>query len=952
MRIHAIRSLSEYIIFIQDDPHEAGLLGKDLFMQITPLFQDPNAWEMVQNEFILRLKKIPLSDLPIRAWVAGSGNGEDAYSLAMILLEAFERVYREQDAMPQVLQIFASDSDESRIEMSRKGFFPPGISADMLPDLLSRFFIRKADGFQIKNEIREKIIFTTHDLISDPPFIGLDLICFRNLLSRFSDECQNRIFQTFYKSLKSNGFLFLGNRDLIQGRSDLFIRSGDGSCLYQKKKKPGVPSHNALSREDILNPPVFLKNTGICEINDRIEKTISDILMNRFTSPAILINNEGDVLYICGNAGRYLEMSPGSADLNIYSMARHELGHIIRNALEKVMREGGVETIHRVMISDDNQKHAISLTVQVVDDNPQISDLYLVIFTPLAEKGRRRRKEQKNEGMEILLAENQQLREENSRLREEMQLSQEELSSINEEIQSRNEELQSYNEELSTSKEELQSLNEELHTLNAELQVQLAESFRKSNDLKNLMDSTEIASIFLDSELKVRYYTPYALSMFRLLVSDIGRPLSDITSSLIYPEFREDLSAVSNTLSRSEKIIRSDNGSWISCRILPYRTYEDTVDGVVITLVDITITKKAEEQSRSNQIKYQTLMENLPVGVIVIDIEARIIECNNEAATLRGCSREEHLKRKDTGDEWNFIRPDGTRLPLDEYPAVLVLRENRLISDEEIGIVRDDTSICWMSVKAVPIAIPGVGAVILYHDITRRKAAEWEQKQVEEALYHLNQQLNLMNSITRHDIMNKICVLQIILNEIRENNDPFFKSKIYKNLEITTLDIKKHLDFTRIFQDLGSHKPRWQNINAILTGLSVPETISMRVDIDDLEIFSDPLLERVFDNLLDNSVRHGVHVSRIQVYNLRSPPDFSLIWEDNGCGIPADDKEEIFKKEFGKNTGYGLFFIREVLAITGMTIRESGEEGKGARFEISIPETSYRNPVRDNDLTI
>lgn len=436
----------------------------------------------------------------------------------------------------------------------------------------------------------------------DPPFTKLDILSCRNLLIYFSADLQKKILPLFHYSLNPKGILFLGSAESIGGNNNLFHPLDTKFRVFIR-----TDIINQNSNFELISPfyPVVRKISEqkiIQSAEMNIEASAHTVLLQQYSPPAVLVNENGDIIFVNGKTGKYLEMPSGKANMNIYAMARDGLQYEISKALAKVIREGGKFVIHDIKIKNNFDEYRIDLAVEAMGNNTALKGLFLIVFidipTPPTTKKPKKSVCTDTEAME---KENQHLREEISTIREEMQTSQEELRSTNEELQSTNEELQSTNEELTTSKEEMQSLNEELQTVNAELQSRVEDLSRANNDMKNLLNSTDIATVFLDNDLKVRRFTTRATSIIRLIGSDIGRPLTDLSSNLQYPGLIEDTNEVLRTLAFIEKVIQTDDERWFTVRIMPYRTLDNRIDGLVITFIDVTAAKMTEDRLMGDQ---------------------------------------------------------------------------------------------------------------------------------------------------------------------------------------------------------------------------------------------------------------------------------------------------------------------------------------------------------------
>jgi len=602
MGIHQIDRIATYVRYLQENTQEVELLFKELLIGVTSFFRDPACWEQLQTEAIPALLANHPTGRVVRAWSTGCSTAEEAYSLAMAFKEVLEKLKSPVDFK---LQIFATDLDQDAIDRGRQGLYPANIAADLSAERLQRFFVKEENGYRVGKEIRAMVTFATQNVIMDPPFTKLDILVCRNLLIYLSHELQQKLLPLFHYSLNPGGILFLGSSESVGTHADLFVPLHIKSRLFRRRT-------TAAPIAPLVFPPSFVpampggpKEQTNLKPAANLQSLADQVLLQHFAPPAVLVNDRGDIVYISGRTGKYLEPAAGKANWNIFAMAREGLRFDLGNAFQKALRQAEAVTVKGCKVDVNGATQSVDITVQAIADPEALRGMVMIIFTeeatpaevkaPSGGKGRKSAGSTRVVELEYELA---QLHEELQTTREEMQSSQEELKSSNEELQSTNEELQSTNEELTTSREEMQSLNEELQTVNAEQQSKMDEMTQTDNDMRNLLNSTEIVTVFLDKKLHIRRFTSGADKLFKLIPGDVGRPLSDIVSDLIYPEMPEEAMLVLRSLSSSEKQITTTDWRWFSVRIMPYRTKEDVIGGVVITFAEITAAKRLEQQLR------------------------------------------------------------------------------------------------------------------------------------------------------------------------------------------------------------------------------------------------------------------------------------------------------------------------------------------------------------------
>ncbi|WP_200896565.1 chemotaxis protein CheB [Chromobacterium vaccinii] len=594
--VHKMDNIAEYASYLGANPQELVLLHKELLIGVTNFFRDPEIWQCLRDDAFPTLFSRYPNGRKLRAWVVGCSSGEEAYSLVISYKEA-SRALNLDDKFS--LQVYATDLDPEAILRARKGIFSNKIKSDISPDYLARYFVEEGGEYRIKKEIRDCIVFATQNVISDPPFTKLDLLSCRNLLIYFDAKLQKRLLLLFHYALNQNGILMLGNAESIGQLSQLFFPIKNKIRLLGRLNQASASSElifpsKSLEKNNMSVTPAFSKEAALTE---SIGPQIDSLIQQNYAPAAVLVNAEGDIIYISGRTGSYLEPAAGKVNINIHAMARPGLREALTGAVKRALQNPLPIQIKGVPIEDGNGHKVVNVTIHALQAPEALRGQVLIVFHDVVQNKSPRRK-----GGVVSRDEHQQLerdlqqaRESLQAMHEEMRCSMEELKSANEELQSMNEELQSTNEELTTSKEEMQSMNEELQTVNAELQSKMDDLSEARNDLMNLLNSTEIATIFLDGGLKVRRFTSHVTTLFKLIQSDIGRPLSDIANNLDYPELSQDAYGVIRTLVFKDKLIRATDDQWYRARIMPYRTQENVIDGIVITFTNISEIRALEK---------------------------------------------------------------------------------------------------------------------------------------------------------------------------------------------------------------------------------------------------------------------------------------------------------------------------------------------------------------------
>ena len=644
MSVHKIDKIISYVRLLQENPKEVDILFKELLIGVTNFFRDMPVWDKLAETIMPALISNAAGNSTLRAWVPGCSTGEEAYSLAIVFKEAMDKI---RPLKGISLQIFATDLDNEAIETARKGLFPSNIIANVSQQRLNRFFSTTDEGYRINTEIREMVVFAKHNIILHPPFTNIDILTCRNLLIYMDVELQKKILGLFYYSLNQYGYLVLGSAETLGSQGHFFSAEDNKLKIFKRVLTNGSPDlfdfPSSFSRSHQSN---IEKHVPIPSPQN-IQNLADQILLQNFSPPGVLVNDRGDIIYISGRTGKYLEPAVGKANMNIFAMLREGLRNEFPASFRQAIMKKECVIMHGVTVGTNEGSLSLNISIQWLDHPEPLKGMVMIIFSDLPKIAVVKSTKAKGENGLVstkyseLEQELQNMREEMRSTLEEMQTSQEEQKSTNEELQSTNEELQSTNEELTTSKEEMQSLNEELQTVNAELQSKVDEFTRVNNDMKNLLNSTDIATLFLDKNLNIRRFTNQATKIFKLIKSDIGRPITDQTSNLIYPELAADAHEVLRTLVYLEKQISTSDGQWFSIRIMPYRTFDDRIDGLVITLINISDLKLMEVELREKEQMHRLLLNSSSDIFIKLSADLKVLEFNSEAERFFGMKQKE-----------------------------------------------------------------------------------------------------------------------------------------------------------------------------------------------------------------------------------------------------------------------------------------------------------------------
>jgi len=626
-----IQTLTDYVYYLHHHPGEIAILFKELLINVTNFFRDPDAFELLKNELLNTVLIDKLTDTPIRVWVPGCSTGEEAYSIAILFLECMHTLNRRFH-----VQIFGTDIDMDAIEIARAGFFPLSIEKDVSPERLQAFFMKEGHSYKIQKDVRRMIIFAVQNVIKDPPFTRLDLLSCRNLLIYLKPQLQKKVLPLFHYSLRADGLLFLGPSESIGDSVDVFTTIDKRWKIYEKKT--GVSIFNPkidMSSNHHVQASLAMHSTE--KIMNDMEPNLSNLshlvktILNKEYTPAfIIIDENGDIIYVYGSTSTFLELTPGEVRLHFVSMIRAELKSKIYTALREASAQHKEINLINLPFSKQDNIHYVNVKIKpFTEAEPPKRKLILIIIEESTSS-------EPSRSMDLSLAKTCDTENKISQLEHELGYTKGNLQTTVEELETSNEELKSSNEELQSTNEELHSLNEELTTVNSELENRIEQLSSANDDIKNLLDNTEIATVFLDKDLCIKRFTPKATDIINLIPTDIGRPVSHIVSNLKYEQLIEDSRTVLKTLEPHTAEAIDKNGHWYEIKIIPYRTVNNLIDGVIITFINIHARKQAEDKLKTLESDLSmieafnhTLLKITSHATILIDTHAKVILAND-----------------------------------------------------------------------------------------------------------------------------------------------------------------------------------------------------------------------------------------------------------------------------------------------------------------------------------
>jgi two-component system CheB/CheR fusion protein len=639
MVVNQIDHIEEYLRYLDQNSLERTALFNDLLIGVTSFFRDAESFAALETKILPRLFEDHRDGTPIRVWVAGCSTGEEAYSLAILFKEYAEGIGRKNG-----IQFFATDIDRRAIEQARSAVYPDSISVDVAPERLARFFQREETGsYRVKKSLRDILVFSEQDVIKDPPFSRMDLIACRNLLIYLGPELQKKVIPLFHYALRPGGVLILGGSESIGEFTSLFESLDRKWKIYRRREvlTPRPLLSESIGRERSYPPGGFALPDGEPKKNPDIRAATEQIVLRDYTPACVTVNARGEILYVHGRAGQYLELVPGEINVNVARIAREGLRLELSTGLRKAVAGGETVRYKNLPVRMNGDIRTVHLTIRPLGPASTAPGLLLIVFEeapePAAFPAQAGRDPEAVDPRVALLENELKTKEEH------LQSAVEELETANEELNSTNEELQSTNEELETSKEELQSLNEELTTVNTELREKIDDLTRVNNDMNNLLSGTGIATIFVDLKLAIMRFTPSAAEIVNLIPADLGRAVAHIASNLAgYDRLVEDIQKTLDDLVPREIEVRTQKGRWFTMRIQPYRTRDNVIEGAVVTFTDITECKKAEAQT----VFQAGLMSGIHEAFIGTDETSRVTFWNKGAEDMFGWTAEEVLGRE------------------------------------------------------------------------------------------------------------------------------------------------------------------------------------------------------------------------------------------------------------------------------------------------------------------
>ncbi|HEX6615925.1 MAG TPA: CheR family methyltransferase [Gemmatimonadales bacterium] len=951
MQVLGVEQLPRYLDLLREDGREATVLLDDLLVNVTSFFRDPAIYQRLERDVIPKLFEGRGQGDRVRVWSVGCSTGEEAYSVAMLLLEQAAR----RPGAPQ-LQVFATDMHERSLRIAREGLYPAAIENDLLPERLERFFRRDDSAYRVVKELRDTVVFATHNLLQDPPFSKLDLIVCRNVLIYLQSEVQRDVIELFHYALNPGGYLLLGTAETLD-RGELFRLENKEAHLYRRRdvgrrelRLPITPAPAA--------PRPAPRSTGHSDESPG-HGALHVRMVERYAPPSLLVNQDHDVVHLSENAGRFLQHPGGQPTMNVFRLVREEFRVELRSALLAVREAGARYRSRPIAFPVDGDSRHVVLRVSRAEDT-ELEGLTLVIFDeqengePAVEGAPPAAHDEGN--LRQLEAELELTRGRLQTMLEEFETSQEEMRASNEELQSANEELRSTMEELETSREELESINEELQTLNQENKHKVEELSQLSNDLQNLLQASDIATLFLDRSLRILRFTPRVSETFNVRLSDRGRPLADITHRLGYAALMDDARRVLQTLVPMEKEVQSqDAGRSYVVRITPYRTMDDRIEGVVMTLVDVTDLKRSLAAQRESEARFgavadlvpDLLWESAPDGsatwfndrwyrytgespadaagfgwlAAVHPDDRERSRAGYEQASLEGrpLRWEARLRAADGQYRWFLLRTEPLRgaggTILRWLGAATDIHEQRMALEEVERRVHERTE-----------ALAGAEAE---RRALRRQLARAEEDERRRLARELHDQLGQhltafalgVDEVRR--LVGEYPAAEQRLGQLEELARSMMRDAGYLALELRPPE----LDDVGLTSALETYVEQWAGRYGVAAEVAVTGWTEREVPPE-----TGTTLYRIAQEALTNVARHA-GARRASVVVERSDGAVRLVVEDDGTGFPVEATAQRARAE-GR---LGLAGMRERAALLGGTLTVESTPGRGTAIYVRLP---------------
>ena len=973
MQVNSMPDLAAYLAYVREHPEEFKPLLQDLLISVTNFFRDPGAFEALEQDVLTQLLHNRLPTEPVRVWVVGCATGEEAYSITMLLKEQMELHESRSE-----LQVFATDIDDRAVAFGRNGLYSASLATDVSAARLKRFFALEKDRFRVAKQVREKVLFASHNVLCDPPFSRIDLICCRNLLIYLDKAAQARVLATLRFALKPEGYLFLGSSESADAALHLFTLVDKKNRFYKANPNGNAMRHLLLAT-DFPRERLVFNQRGPDRRAPR-PASFADMhrrLIDQVVPPSVLIDSEHNILHLSENVGKFLLPGSGTPSVNLLDNAQSELRAELRTAIYKARNSGKPVKTHAIAIQRGDTQILVEMIVRFFGQEGKEPALTLVMFDEVPEKPSRPVAESVDQVHQLLVS---QMENEIKLLKEDLQgtieqteTSTEELKALNEEQQAVNEELRSATEELETSKEELQSINEELTTVNFELKAKVDETGMTNDDLQNLITSSDIATVFVDRNLLIKRFTPKATSIFNLIDADIDRPLLDITHKLDYPLLAPDALEILKTLKLIERPVSSSDGQHYLAQIRPYRTSDNHIDGVVLTFVDVTALRKAQEQLRAGEEQLRIAAETTKdYAILTIDEQGSITNWNLGAQRMFGYGQKEMI-----GQPFSLLfTPEDRAAGVPEEELRVAHEEGRRL-DERLHLRKDGSTFFCNGVITRLEGKTG-GYAKIARDMTESRSQQASHEEMLAMEKQANELKDQFLAVMSHELKHPLNLIQVntelLLSqpEVRTLPQAVRAGETIRSAVVSqTKIIDDLLDLSRARTGKLTMRLAPVDLTELAASIATAareaaksKNLTLKYDCKEEHLFAlcDRIrTEQVLWNLINNAIKFTPEGGCITVQLEHDATFARLTVADTGQGVEPEFLPHIFgmfvqapdQKVSSTNAGLGvgLTLVRDLtVAQGGKVLADSAGIGKGATFTVWLPLAQTRSHGKKTPL--
>lgn len=963
MQVTRQPDLPAYRHYLEAHPQESQLLLQDMLISVTHFFRDPRAFESMERELVAQLFEHHPPPAAVRAWSVGCASGEEAYALAMLINDHLPTT-----VPPVAVQVFASDVDERALGVARAGLYPEAIAADVAPVRLRRFFDKEGHGYRVKKALREQLLFTRHNVLSDPPFSRLDIITCRNLLMYLERGVQSRVLELLHFALRPGGLLLLGGAESADTCEELFSVVDKRHRLYRAKPRHSARANLALHAVPALPQamPVSLRAPSGEAVAVQPLAQLHQRLLDGSVPASVTIDAQYNVLHLGTGASRYLRFVDGPPSQSLLDILLPELSLALRPALLRAAATQQRVGARPVVIGGEQRPITLLMSVHLMPGGHPAAQM-LVRFDEIDELQLPQDDGAAGDPAHAVLdAEIRRLRTELHEMQGDSAASTEALRASNEELQSINEELRSATEELETSKEELQSVNEELITVNFELKQKVEETAKANDDLSNLITSMNMATVFVDREMRIKGFTPLASNVFKLLPADVGRPLQDLRHRLLSDTIAADVERVVTTLQAVEREVAADDGRWYLMRVTAYRTVEDRIDGAVLNFIDTTERRRAQEQVRSHDERLRLVAESTrDYAVVTLDGAGTITGWNKGAEFIFG-----HDAADVQGQHFRLL------FTPEDQAADVPARELRLAREhgrtlDERWHLRKDGSRFYASGITTPLGEDGCeGFAKIARDLTDRQLLERQREDLLAAEQQVRQRLEAADAlrseflaVMSHELKNPLNLVLMNAELIGRSGEAMASAPVMRAVNLIRRTVQAQakiiddlLDLSRI--DTGKltlaraavqWAPALQRIVDAMRGDADAKGVAVSLQAEPLVVFADPVrVDQIVWNLLNNALKFTPAGGAIHVRLSRDGACAVLEVQDTGRGIDAALLPRVFdmfeqggvraatRPEGG--LGIGLALVKQLAERQGGSVHaQSAGKDRGATFQVKLP---------------